>query len=165
MVFQWDDPFDKIEPGTQSFQQIRQHPHGDRSQDFLVSMTAGTPMRVTVTADASNFDAVVTITDPSSNVIIDSFDTGTDETIFFTPAATGQYKITVEPFNAAGTGAFIVRAFENSTQGITTDYNVFFFHPDTGAFAGGIFADNFVTNQPVEFATSIPFRTARAARR
>ncbi len=156
IVFQWDDPFDVIVPGTQTSNQSANHPGGSTVLSFTVPFTAGVPSRLFVVADAgSSFDAIVTLRDPANTVILNQQDTGTDETFFFTPAATGNYTVQVASF-ASTTGGFSVQTFANSTPGVTTDFNLLFFNKATGAFLGSIASDNVANNGPVEFG-SLPF--------
>ncbi len=156
LVFQWDDPFDKVTPGTQTYFQSANFTGTPASLDFNVLFNAGTPMRVDVFADVgSDFDAVVTVTDPNGLVIISGYDTGTDETLFFTPTLTGNYKISVAAFGGT-VGNFSVKAFANSKTGVTTDFNVLFFDMN-GNYLSAVAADNFQTNQPVEFTSTIPY--------
>jgi CHRD domain/Bacterial Ig-like domain (group 3)/Divergent InlB B-repeat domain len=161
LVFQWDDPFDKITPGTQIYSSVADFTGTPSSLDFFVPLAAGVPIRLVAAANGNAFDAIVTIRDPANGLVIDQFDTGTDETVFFTPALSGNYKVTITAFNNT-TGAFTLSAFANSTQGITTEYNVLFFRSDTGAFISAVRSNAFLTNQPVVFSSTIPFPTTPA---
>jgi hypothetical protein len=156
LVFQWDDPFDKVSPGTLAFAQSGTFTGTPAAVDYVVPLTGGVPVRVAVFATAgSAFDAIVTISDPSNTVVINAFDTGSDETVFFTPTVSGNYKITITAFGGT-TGGFTTEVYSNSGTGITSDFNFLFFRPDTGAFISGSTINNFQTNQPIEFAGSIP---------
>ena len=154
LVFQWDDPFDKVTVGTRTFNTSANFTGSPAAIDFTVSLTAGVPTRVVVAADGNAFDAIVTIRNPSNAIVIDARDTGADETIFFTPTQTGNYKITVEAFNNT-VGNFTVSAFANSELGVTTEYNLLFFST-TGAFISAVRSFALSTNQPVAFTGTIP---------
>ncbi len=162
LVFQWDDPFDKVTPGTQTYFQTFNFTGTPATVDAFVNVTAGTPTRIDVFAAAgSDFDAIVTVTDPNGVVVINQYDTGTDETLFFTPAVTGNYKVTVGAFGGT-VGNFSVQAFANSQVGITTDFNVLFFDMN-GTYLTAVAANNFQTNQPVEFTGTIPYPTGASS--
>ncbi len=160
LVLQWDDPFDKITPGTQTFTTSANFTGTPTSLNFLIPLTAGVPIRLVATQTSGDFDAVVTITDPANNVVINAQDTTIDETIFFTPTQTGNYKITIAAFDNTA-GNFTLSAFANSATGVTTQYNVLFFRTDTGAFISAINSNALVVNQPVVFASAIPFPTGQ----
>jgi FG-GAP-like repeat/Subtilase family len=156
LVFQWDDPFDKVTPGTQTYFQSFNFTGTPPTVDAFVNVTAGTSTRLEVFAvTGSDFDAIVTVTDPNGLVVIQDYDTGTDETIFFTPTVSGNYKVTVASFGGS-TGGFSVKAFANSAVGVTTDFNILFFAMD-GTFISAAASNNFLTNQPIEFAGTIPY--------
>ncbi len=162
LVFQWDDPFDKVTPGTQTYFQTFNFTGTPATVDAFVNVAAGTPTRIDVFAAAgSAFDAIVTITDPNGVVLINQYDTGTDETLFFTPTVSGNYKVTVGAFGGT-LGNFSVQAFANSQVGITTDFNVLFFDMN-GNYLTAVAANNFQTNQPVEFTSTIPYPTGASS--
>jgi FG-GAP-like repeat/Subtilase family len=162
LVFQWDDPFDKVTPGTQTYFQSFNFTGTPPTVDAFVNVTAGTSTRLDVfAATGSDFDAIVTLTDPNGLVVIQDYDTGTDETIFFTPTVTGNYKVTVAAFGGT-VGNFSVQAFANSAVGVTTDFNVLFFAMD-GTFISAMAANNFLTNQPIEFTSLIPYPTGASS--
>ncbi len=165
LVFQWDDPFDAISPGTQVFTQHAVF--AGTTQNFTpVPLVAGVPSRVTAIADAGSlFDAIVTVLDPSNNVVIGPIDTGTDETLFFTPTVTGNYTVRIDAFGGT-VGGYTVSAFSNSKPLLTTDFNVLFFRADTGAFipagiTAGFGGNNFGTNEPLELG-NVPFPTGQS---
>lgn len=151
MAFQWDEPFNKIIPGTQFFSQSGNFT--GTTTDILIGLTAGVPTRIAVTAPVpSQYDAIVTVLDPSNNTIVNAQDTGTDETVFFTPTVTGNYTVRLTAF-AGTTGAYLVQAFANSSPALVADYNLLFFRSDTGAFIKSIASNNISSNQPFEFGT------------
>jgi CHRD domain/Bacterial Ig-like domain (group 3)/Divergent InlB B-repeat domain len=156
LVMQWDDPFDKVTPGTQVFNVAANFTGTPAGLDFFVPLNANVPTRIVAAQAGSTFDAIVTITDPSGNVIVNAQDTVEDETVFFTPTQTGSYKVTIEAFNST-TGAFTLSVFANSFLGVTTEYNLLFFRSDTGAFVSAVRSNALSANQPVAVATTIPF--------
>ena len=160
VVFQWDDPFDKVTLGTQTFNAAANFTGTPSKLDFFVPLSAGVATRIVAAAVASAFDAIVTITDPSNNIVINQLDTGADETAFFTPTQTGTYKVSIEAF-AGTTGNFTVTAFANSAQGVTTEYNLLFFREDTGAFISAVASNALVVNQAIAFAGAIPVPTGQ----
>lgn len=160
LVFQWDDPFDLVVPGTQVFSQSANFT--GTTQDFSVALTSGTPTRVTAIAGVgSTFDAIVTILDPVGGTAVAATDTGTDETIFFTPTQTGNYTVRITAFGGT-TGAYTVSAFANSFPGVSTQYNVLFFRQDTGAFISSFSTGGVATNQAIQ-SGNVPFPTGQSA--
>jgi hypothetical protein len=155
LVLQWDDPFDKLTQGTQTFTVSANFTGTPAALNYLIPLAAGVPTRIALTAAVgSAFDAVLTITDPSGAVLINAQDTVIDETVFFTPTQSGNYKITVEAFGNT-TGNFTLSAFANSSQGVTTEYNVLFFRAD-GAFIAARPSSALLRNQPVVSSSTIP---------
>jgi FG-GAP-like repeat len=165
MMFQWDDPFDKNIPGTVTSTQTGTFSGTELT--YMVPVTAGVPTRVSVTANAGSlYDAIVTILDSTGATVVDHQDTGTDETIYFTPTMTGNYSVILDAFGGT-TGDFTIESADNSTPGISTDYNLFFFDGTTGQLRlvtdshGNIipygFTDNVAVNEPYEFVPAISF--------
>jgi hypothetical protein len=158
-VMEWDDPFDLVTPGT--LISSTDSTFVATPVDIPVSLTQGVPTRIAVTAiHDSGFDAIITILDPSMNVVLGPQDTDTDETAFFTPTTTGTYTVRVDHFSTT-TGDFNVSAYANSSVGVTTEYNVLWFRSDTGAFITATPSSAFAINQPVVFASSIPIPTGQ----
>ena len=158
--FQWDDPFNKVVAGTQTFSQAGNFTGTPASVDVIVPLSQGVPTRIAVTAPVpSSFDAIVTVIDPNGNTVVAAQDTGTDETIFLTPTVTGNYTVRISAFGGS-TGNYLVQVFANSTPGVVTDYNLLFFNNTTGAFISAIAANNLVTNQPLELA-NVPAGTVQ----
>jgi hypothetical protein len=161
VVFQWDDPFDKVTPGTQVFSTVADFTGTPPSLDFFIPLTAGTSTRLVAAANGNAFDAIVTVRDPSNNVVINAFDTGADETIFFTPTQSGNYRVTITAFDNT-TGEFTLSAFANSAQGVTTEYNLLFFRSDTGAFISATRSNALLTNQALAFVGTVPIPTGQS---
>jgi subtilase family protein len=160
-VMQWDDPYDQ---NTQAnLDPVLYHNSGTNTGaqvPFTVPnvLTAGELYEVDVTQTSGDFDAIVTITDPSNVVIVDHQDTTIDEIVrFFAPVTGGNYHILVDRF-AATTGNFDVDLFHASGFAggplVTTDVNLLAFN-SSGAYvpASSIKSNNFATNQPIELAT------------
>lgn len=131
------------------------------AQDYSVALTAGVPTRVVAAANGSLFDAIVTILDPVGGTAVAATDTGTDETVFFTPTQTGNYTVRITAFNNT-TGAYSVGVFANSAPGVTTQYNVLFFRQDTGAFITAFSSNGVAVNQAFQTG-SVPFPTGQSA--
>ncbi|MBS0661284.1 MAG: S8 family serine peptidase [Verrucomicrobia bacterium] len=155
--FQWDDPYDVSTPtfnptpiftgsGTATSTTVA-------SAVSVPGLTQGTRYRVTVTAQAgSTLDAVVTIKDPSGTTVLTQ-DTGLDEEIFFFAPATGTYSVETRAFDTASTGAYDLNVYTASgTATLTSDFNLHFF-TEAGVFIKSIAAQNFQTNQPIEFGS------------
>jgi len=159
-VMQWDDPYDQdtsaiLDPVLYHNSGV----HSGTTITFTVPnvLTAGQLYECDVTQTSGDFDAIVTITDPSNNVIVDHQDTTIDEVVrFFAPVTGGNYHILVDRF-AATTGGFDVDLYHASgfVGGplVTTDINLLAFN-SSGAYvpASSIKANNFATNQPIELA-------------
>lgn len=164
LVLQWDDPFDKITLGTQTFNVAASFtdPAATATLEYLIPLVAGVPTRIVVAAvGASAYDAILSITDPSNVVLINGQDTGTDETVFFTPTQTGNYKITLAAF-AGSIGDFTLTAFANSSVGVTTEYNVLFFRADSGAFISAARSNAFLVNRAVVITANVPIPTGQS---
>ncbi len=166
---QWDDPYDIRTPT------VNQPPifsgSGTTNGTFTVNLTSGQSYVVQETATSGNFDGIVTITDPSGNVVV-SQDTGTDETVTFFAPASGNFTITVTPFSTT-TGNFTLTVnTSTATLLLTTDLNLLVFRADTGAYisARSLTTNNLANNRPVELGsvysptgqTQVQFVIARA---
>ena len=181
---QWDDPYDQhdltlVQPpiltasGNIDGVVTTSVTYDNASTPALPAFTAGTAYVINVVApNPSTFDAVVTIRDPSNNVILTQ-DTGTDEVVNFFPVVSGQYKIVITAFTGTS-GAFniTVNTATGNTAGVTTDLNLLVFRADTGAFVStsSLTANNLANNRPVELGkplspagqTQVQFVIARA---
>ena len=162
-TIQWDDPYNQ----TQSFNtpaiyvaQGNIAANSGASQNFTTpSLTAGANYVITVNGtNSSGFDAIVTVTDPNNNVVVNAQDTGTDETINLFPTVTGAYKITVSAFGTTG-GTYEVDVYTGNNKQITTDYNILVFD-STGTYLPGssLVANNLSNNAPYDIART--FRSA-----
>ncbi len=156
LSFQWDEPFDKITVGTKVFSTIENFTGTSPALEFFIPLRAGIPSRIVVAANGNNFDAIVTVRDPSNNIVVNARDTLADETVFFTPTQTGSYKVTISAFQLT-TGEFTLSAFENSSVGVNAEYNILFFRADTGAFISAVRSNARENNQPYLFVGTIPF--------
>ena len=159
-VMQWDDPYDQ---NTQAIlDPVLYHNSGTNTGttvSFTVpnSLTAGQLYEVDVNQTSGDFDAIVTITDPSNVVVVDHQDTTIDEVVrFYAPVNGGNYHILVDRFGTT-TGNFTVDMYHASGfvggSLITNDLNLLAFN-SSGAYvaASSITANNFATNQPIELA-------------
>jgi hypothetical protein len=157
---QWDDPYDIRDPV------LNQPPIYSNTGTIGAAGTPvtytdippfvqGTGYVINVIATSGDFDAIVTLTDPSgTNVIVQ--DTGTDETVFYYAPISGQYKITISRF-ATTTGNFNITINTTATPGVmTTDLNLLVFRADTGAYLStrSLTTDNIASNRPVELGGS-----------
>ena len=161
-VIQWDDPYDQ---NTQAildpvlFHASGTMPPAGTQQAFTVPnvLTAGELYEVDVTQTSGDYDAIVTITDPSNNVVVDHQDTTIDEVVrFFAPVTGGNYHVLCDRF-ATTSGNFDVDVYHASGfvggPKVTTDINVLAFN-SSGAYvpASSFTSNNFATNQPIELA-------------
>jgi hypothetical protein len=156
--FQWDDPYNQVlnfDPNP------IYTAHGDYEGTDLSFMTptltAGNNYVITVTADeGSTFDAIVTIKDPNGNIIVNSQDTGTDETINFYPPVTGVYTIVVMSFGGT-TGPFTVNVYNGLNPQLTTDFNLLVFDKEGNYISSSsLTTNNYATNVPFEYGATKP---------
>lgn len=159
---QWDDPYDVRDPVLNQpaiYSNTGTIGGGVTSVTFnagngLPTFTAGTPYVITETATSGNFDGIVTVRDPSNNVLLTQ-DTGTDEVVTFYPTVSGQYSVTVTPYSTT-TGNFDFKVYTaQGSVGVTTDLNLLMFRADTGAYISttSLTTNNLLNNRPVELAT------------
>lgn len=154
--FQWTDPFNQ----TLNFDPnpiFTAHAVYDNSALTFTTppLTAGQNYVITVTADpGSTFDAIVTIKDPNGNIIVDSQDTGTDETINLFPPISGPYTIIVTNFGGT-MGAFTVNVYNGTNPQITTDFNLLVFNLEGNYLPdSSLTSDNFANNVPFEYGVT-----------
>jgi hypothetical protein len=154
---QWDDPFDAADPPLvqppfyQNTGTITSTTTGITLTD-IPQLTFGSAYFIDVRAVSGDIDAVVSVLDPSDNVIL-SQDTGTDEQLLFGPQTTGQFKVRVDRFGST-TGTFSI-TINTATPGatVTTDLNLLVFRADNGQYFGArsLYNNNLATNRPTEF--------------
>ncbi len=164
MTLQWDDPYD-VTPAVVGAQVINQPGSLTASgQSFSTTFSnpgVGKQYQIDVHGDsptggAGNFDAVVAIIQPDGTTLT-TVDTGNGETFVVNLPQTGTYTVKVTGFNN-DTGTFAVKVNETSAVPLmTTDFNLLYFHPTTGAYMGCVCENNFATNRPVELPGSLTF--------
>ncbi len=153
LTFQWDDPYDSG-VFNNFFSQARNFTAGTTSQDTIIPLTAGSPVRITATATAPlGFDAIVTVLDPSGAVVVPTTDTGTDEAVSLTPAVSGNFTVRITAFGGT-TGPYTIAASTLVSTGMTSDYNLLFFNA-TGGFIGSTTSDAFFVNRPNKVANIV----------
>ena len=153
---QWDDPYDIRDPQLNTPPIYTNNGTIDNTTTSITFsnipvFTQGTGYVIDVTATSGDFDAIVTIRDPSNTIVVNQ-DTGTDERVFYYAPASGQYTITVSRF-ATTTGNFdIVISTTTTPASITSDLNLLVFRADTGAYlsAKSLTTNNLSNNRPVE---------------
>lgn len=156
--FQWDDPFNQTPNYDPNAIYTAHAVYTNMNLTFVTpSLTAGQNYVITVTADTgSSFDAIVTVKDPNGNIIVNSQDTGTDETINFFPPVTGPYSIIVANFGGT-TGAFTVNVYNGLNPQITTDFNLLTFDLEGNYLSSSsLTTNNFATNVPFEYGATKP---------
>ena len=154
---QWDDPFDPADPPLDQppiYQNSGTITDTTTSVTFsdVPTFTASKAYFISVVATSGNFDAVVSVIDPSGATIV-SQDTGTDEQLLVGPQTTGQYKIQVDRFGST-TGTFNVTVnTTNPGSTVSTDFNLLVFRLDNGQYFGArsLFQNNVATNRPDEY--------------
>ena len=177
---QWDDPYDQraltlnqppIYSNTGTSAGGSSVTFDQTSTPPLPPLTAGQSYVIQETATSGNFDGIVSIFDSSNNLIV-SQDTGTDETVTFYPPATDQYHIVIAPFSTTAGNFSLTINTANGVAGVTTDLNLLVFRADTGAYiaARSLTSNNLANNRPVELGsvaspsgqTQVQFVIARA---
>ncbi len=121
-------------------QQRHDHRHGhvgDVRSDQLAAVAVVRARHVVCDPgdrDSGDIDGIVSVIDSGGNVIINQ-DTGTDETVTFSPPTSGQYSIKVSRY-ASTTGTFSLTInTAHGVAGVTTDVNLLAFRVDTGALS------------------------------
>lgn len=166
MVMQWDDPYD-VSPtvlGPVVYQGTGSLTTSTSAPTFTFNATAGAQYVVDVhgdstTAGAGNLDVIVTVIQPDGTTLSTN-DTGASENFgFFAPQA-GTYTIKVTGFNG-DLGNFVATVNQGTgVSQMTSDFNLLFFHPTTGAYLGCSCENNIATNRPAELPASITFPTS-----
>jgi hypothetical protein len=165
-VFQWDDPYD-VSPtslGALVFQSNGALVTPTAQANFALNgAVAGQQYVVDVqgvstTTPGNTLDVIVTILNPDGSVL-QVVDTGNGENFsFFAPVA-GNYTVQVTGFNGdQGTFTATVNLGSGVSK-VTSDFNLLFFRPDTGAFLGALAENNLATNRPIELSGNITFPT------
>ncbi|QBB69670.1 hypothetical protein ELE36_04365 [Pseudolysobacter antarcticus] len=165
-VLQWNDPYDQNTAPNFTATLLTapgdiEDPSTSASQTFNVtaSITAGSLIEVDSTANAgSTFDSIVTVKDPSGNVVIGPQDTGTDEIVrFFAPVTGTGYSVVVSHYAAAiGTYTVTVRTASGFTgNSISTDVNLLVFDMNGNYLPNSsLVSNNFATNEPIEIGVT-----------
>lgn len=166
MVMQWDDPYD-VTPtsvGAQVIQTTGQLTSSTSAPTFTFNATAGTQYIVDVRGDsttggAGNLDVIVTVIQPDGSTLSTN-DTGTSENFNFFAPQSGTYTIKVTGYNG-DQGTFVAKVNQGSgVSQMTTDFNMLYFHPTTGAYLGCACENNIATNRPAELPASMTFPTS-----
>ncbi|MEP7044748.1 MAG: S8 family serine peptidase [Dokdonella sp.] len=165
-VMQWNEPYDQtsepdlIEPAV--FTQGGTITSAQPELSFTVpaSLTAGGLYELTCDADpGSAFDCIVTVADPSGNLVIDHQDTEVDETArFFAPVTGGNYSITIDRFSTT-TGAFTLNLYAtNGFNGAAVKTRISLLAFNTaGAYVPGssLTDNNLATNEPIQLGVTL----------
>jgi hypothetical protein len=160
MVMQWDDPYDVTPPvvGAQVINQPGSIATGGSFDATFINPTVGKQYQIDVQGDSTsgapgngNFDAIVTIIQPDGSTLA-QIDTGNGEVFTINMPQVGTYTVRVTGFSGDA-GTFAVKVNETSAVPLmTSDFNLLFFHPTTGAYVGCICENNLATNRPIELA-------------
>ncbi len=164
IVFQWDDPYD-VSPtslGALLFQTNGALATPTAQANFALNgAVAGQQYVVDVqgvstTTPGNTLDVIVTILNPDGSVL-QEVDTGNGENFsFFAPVA-GNYTVRVTGFGG-DQGTFTVKVnLGSGVSKVSSDFNLLFFRPDTGAFLGAQAENNLATNRPLELSGNITF--------
>jgi len=166
MTLQWDDPYD-VTPtavGPQILQTTGTLVDSSSAPTFTFGATAGGQYVIDVhgdstTAGAGNLDVIVTVISPDGTTL-STTDTGAGENFSFFAPQGGTYTVKVTGFNG-DTGSFVATVNQGTgVSQMTSDFNLLFFHPTTGAYLGCACENNLATNRPVELPSSITFPTS-----
>lgn len=166
MTLQWDDPYD-VTPttlGAQILQTTGSLSTSTSAPTFTFGANAGGQYVIDVhgdstTAGAGNLDVIVTLIQPDGTTL-STTDTGAGENFAFFAPQGGTYTVKVTGYNG-DTGNFVATVNQGSgVSQMTSDFNLLFFHPTTGAYLGCACENNLATNRPVELPSSITFPTS-----
>jgi len=164
IVMQWDDPYD-VAPTTLGAQ-LLQTPGALTTptatvDTVLAGAVAGKQYVIDVqglstTSPGNTLDVIVTVFNPDGSTL-QVVDTGNGENFGFFAPQSGNYTVRVSGF-AGDQGTFTLTVNEGSgVSAMTTDLNVLFFRPDTGAFLGSLAENNLATNRPIELSGTLTF--------
>ncbi|MDR3389497.1 MAG: hypothetical protein P4L92_20825 [Rudaea sp.] len=166
VVMQWDDPYDSkdltpdqppiysaagtIDNTTTSVT------YDQTSTPPLPPFVQGQAYVIAEAATSGNLDAIINIYDSSNNLVV-SQDTGTDETVNFFAPATDQYRVVVNRYSTTtGNFTFTVSTAQGQA-GVTTDLNLLVFNT-AGAYQAtrSLTSNNLANNRPIELAQFAP---------
>ena len=168
LVLQWDDPYDVTETtvGALVYSAAGALTAGAPQADFTFNNpVAGQQYRVDVQGTSvrnpgSTLDVIVTVIQPDGTVLI-SQDTGNGETFSIFFPQSGPYTIRVTGYDDGSgpdQGPFNLRINQGSgLSRVTSDFNILFFRPDTGAYLGSVAENNLATNRPIELPGTLSF--------
>ena len=162
-ALEWNDPYDqntepdKVEPPIFTGSGSITSPTDTAGVSFVVpaTLTQGTLYEVDSDAIAgSSFDSIVTIFDPSNNIILGPQDTEVDEVARFIAPVTGSgytIKITACCNTVGGFDVTMYSTTGFSGQTISTDVNLLVFDMEGNYLPGSsLVTNNFATNEPIE---------------
>ncbi|MBO9661905.1 S8 family serine peptidase [Dokdonella sp.] len=160
-ILQWNEPYDQntapnlVQPPLFTGHGTITNTQTSVSFTMPASLTAGALYELTSTADSgSSVDSIVTIKDPSGNVLVDHQDTTVDEVArFFAPVTGGNYSVTVDRYGTT-TGALTVNLYAtNGFNGpaVKTRISLLAF-TTAGAYvpASSLTDNNLATNEPIQ---------------
>ena len=159
--FQWNDPYDQVlsynSPAIFTGAGTITASSGAAVSFTTPTLTAGQNYVILETADAgSTIDGVVTVTDPTGNVLVYMQDTGTDESVNLYPGVTGAYTITVQAYSKTG-GAFHVNVYTGNNPQVTTDFNLLVFDLEGNYLSNSsLITNNLATNVPYDAKVTSP---------
>lgn len=163
LTMQWDDPYD-VTPTTIGAL-VAQSSGALTTPTSQVDSTfngVGTKQyQIDVHGDSNangpgNLDVIVTVIQPDGSTLT-TVDTGTAEKFSFFAQQSGTYTVRVAGY-LGDTGPFTTTVNEASgVLGVTTDFNLLFFHPTTGAYLGCACENNLSTNRPIEIPGTLTF--------
>lgn len=166
IVMQWDDPYDVSQTPTTVGPVVLQQngtltaaapqanyvfPNPTPGQQYIVDVQGSSTLN-----PGATLDVIVTIVSPDGSVL-QAVDTGNGENFaFFAPQA-GNYTVRVTGY-AGDQGTFTVTVNQGSgVSKVTSDFNLLFFRPDTGAFLGSVAENNLASNRPIELSGTLTY--------
>lgn len=164
-ILQWNEPYDQntapnlVQPPLFTGHGTISNSQTSVSFTMPASLTAGALYELTSTADAgSSVDSIVTIKDPSGNVVVNHQDTQVDEVArFFAPVTGGNYSVTIDRY-ATTTGALTVNLYAtNGFNGpaVKTRISLLAF-TTAGVYVptSSLTDDTFATNEPIQLGVT-----------
>ncbi len=149
---QWDDAYDDFpELIRELFTSSGELVDATSSVDFKFNVSADQAININVEGtDNPELDVIIELIDPSGESLFVQ-DTVFPENAGLLLDTAGEYTVRVTGFEGA-IGKFSVEVNETDAKpGITTDLNLLIFGVD-GEFLGQLATNNFLFNQPIEFA-------------